>query len=317
MFIHFCEVVHHYLFNIPGLWLVAPHVEKIYSERFPSCAKNSNVAPMCGKSVHDSNGANGERLRASELPHALQPREKFDRIGPENLAESDLLALLLRTGSRGLNVVSLAEQLLLEYGTLSALSQASATELCRLRGIGREKAKILKAALELGRRLVQEKVGERPRIIAPEDAAAVLRERARTLDREVFWVLLLDTRSRLLAPPCEISKGTLNSSLVHPREVFKPAIRNSAAALILAHNHPSGDPSPSAQDVQITRKLTEAGRLLDIRVLDHLILGRQLRADAADFVSLREAGLAEFDSPARSFAPHAAKNLSDGGADGV
>jgi DNA repair protein RadC len=269
---------------------------------------------MCRKNVQELDGAEGGAVRASDLPRALQPREKFDRIGPENLAESDLLALLLRTGARGLNVVSLAERLLLEYGTLSALAQASAAELCQLRGIGREKAKILKAALELGRRLVQERVGERPRIIAPEDAAAVLRERARTLDREVFWVLLLDTRSRLLAPPCEISRGTLSSSLVHPREVFKPAIRNSAAAVILAHNHPSGDPSPSAQDVQITCKLTEAGRLLDIRVLDHLILGRRTHADAADFISLREAGLAEFDRPARS---NSSKNLSDCGSSGV
>jgi DNA repair protein RadC len=108
-------------------------------------------------------------------------------------------------------------------------------------------------------------------------------------------VLLLDTKSRLMAPPCEVSKGTLNSSLVHPREIFKPAIQHSAASVILAHNHPSGDPSPSAQDIRITKKLIEAGKTMEIKVLDHLIMGRKTRDGANDFFSLRESGLAEFE----------------------
>ena len=176
----------------------------------------------------------------------------------------------------------------MQYGSLSALSRTSIAELQKIHGIGREKAKILKAALEIGRRLVQENVGENPRIASPEEAAAVLRERARSLDREVFWVLLLDTKSRLMVPPCEVSKGTLNSSLVHPREIFKPAIQHSAASVILAHNHPSGDPSPSAQDIRITKKLIEAGKIIEIPVIDHLIVG-----DGLPF-SLRESGLVEF-----------------------
>ena len=235
------------------------------------------------------------RVRMKDLPKAMQPREKFDRLGAGNLSETDLLALILRTGTTGLNVVELAETLLFKYGSLSALCRSSVAELLEIHGIGREKAKILKAALELGRRLVQENVGENPCVSSPEAAAAVLRERARGLDREVFWVLLLDIKSRLMAPPCEVSRGTLNSSLVHPREIFKPAIQHSAANVILAHNHPSGDPSPSAQDLKITRKLVEAGRTMEIGVLDHVIIGRKVREGSEDFVSLRESGLMLFE----------------------
>ena len=249
---------------------------------------------MLGKTVSEEGGV--YRVRVKDLPKALQPREKFDRLGPENLSESDLLALLLRTGTTGLNVVELAETLFVKYGSLSALLRASTVELQEVRGIGKEKAKILKAALEMGRRIVQENVGENPRITTPEEAASVLRERARSLDREVFWVLLLDTKNRLMAPPSEVSKGTLSSSLIHPREVFKPAIQHSAANVILAHNHPSGDPSPSAQDIKVTKKLIEAGKTIEISVLDHIIIGRKTREGADDFISLRESGLVEFSA---------------------
>lgn len=248
---------------------------------------------MFGKLVNEEGGR--YQMRAKDLPKSLQPREKFDRLGSENLSDGDLLALILRTGTRGLNVVELSEMLLVQYGSLSALSRAPAAELQKIRGIGKEKAKILKAALEIGRRLVHENIGEKPQIASPEEAAAVLRERARSLDREVFWVLLLDTKNRLMVPPCEVSKGTLNSSLVHPREIFKPAIQHSAASVILAHNHPSGDPAPSAQDIRITQKLVEAGKTMEIKVLDHLVMGRKLRDGTTDFFSLRESGLAEFD----------------------
>ncbi len=237
----------------------------------------------------------GYRVRAKDLPAALQPREKFDRLGAENLSEADLLALLLRTGTTGTNVVELAEELLLHYGSLSALSQAPLVELRNMRGIGPEKAKILKAAMETGRRLLQESVGQNPRVATPEEAAAVLRERARGLDREVFWVLLLDIKTRLMRPPAEVSKGILNSSLIHPREIFKPAIQHSAANVILAHNDPSGDPSPSSEDVRITKKLVDAGRLIEINVLDHIVIGHRTQEGADDFFSLREGGLVEFE----------------------
>jgi DNA repair protein RadC len=247
---------------------------------------------MLGRIVNEE----GEtyRVRMKDLPKVLQPREKFDRLGPENLSESDLLALILRTGTTGMNVVELAETLLMTYGSLSALARASTIELQKIHGIGKEKAKILKATLEMGKRLVQESVGENPRIATPEEAAAVLRERARSLDREVFWVLLLDIKNRLLTPPCEVSKGTLNSSLVHPREIFKPAVHHSAANVILAHNHPSGDPSPSSQDIKLTKKLVEAGRMMGIEVLDHVIIGRKRHEGSSDFMSLCESGLIEF-----------------------
>lgn len=247
---------------------------------------------MIGKRIQEDSG--GYRVRAKDLPKALQPREKFDRLGAENLSEADLLALILRTGVAGLNVVELAEELLLQYGSLSALSRAPVGELKSIRGIGPEKAKVLKAALEMGRRLVQESVGENPRVSSPEEAAAVLRERARRLEQEVFWVLLLDTKTRLMVPPCEVSRGTLNSSLVHPREIFKPAVQYSAAKVILAHNHPSGDPSPSAQDIKVTRKLVEVGRVMEISVLDHVIMGSKTQEGLDDFMSLRESGLVNF-----------------------
>lgn len=236
----------------------------------------------------------GYQVRTNDLPKALQPREKFDRLGAENLPETDLLALLLRTGMAGMNVVRVAESLLIRYGSLSALSRAPAEDLRNVRGIGKDKAKIIKAALELGKRLVQENAGERPRIVTPEEGAAVLRERARSLDQEVFWVLLLDTKNRLMVPPCEVSRGTLNSSLVHPREVFKAAVQHSAATVILAHNHPSGDPAPSSNDIRITHKLIEAGKTMEIEVLDHLIIGRRTAEGMSDFVSLRESGLMVF-----------------------
>ena len=234
------------------------------------------------------------RVCVKDLPKALQPREKFDRVGPENLSESDLIALILRTGAPGLNVVELSEILLLTYGSLSALSRASVAELQHIHGIGKEKAKIVKASLELGRRLVQENIGENPRITSPEEAASVLRERARGSDREIFWVLLLDIKNRLMVPPIEVSKGTLNSSLVHPREIFKPAVQHSAANVILAHNHPSGDPSPSAQDLRVTKTLIEAGKTMQISVLDHVIIGRKTVERSVDFFSIREGGLVTF-----------------------
>jgi DNA repair protein RadC len=182
----------------------------------------------------------------------------------------------------------------MQYGSLSALARASVNDLKKIRGISTVKAQILKAALELARRMTQESVGENPRIASPEEAAAVLRERARGLDREVFWVLLLNTKNRLMAPPVEVSKGILNASLVHPREIFKPAFQYSAANLILAHNHPSGDPSPSAEDIRLTKKLVEAGKTVEIKVLDHIIIGRRIRGRADDFLSLRESGLVNF-----------------------
>jgi len=153
---------------------------------------------------------------------------------------------------------------------------------------------MIKAAMELAQRLTRESVGESPIVITPEQAAAVLRERARVLQHEVFWALMLDTKNRLIGEPKQISQGTLNSSLVHPRELFKKAVEHSCAAMILAHNHPSGDPTPSSEDIKVTKQLIGAGEVMGIKVLDHIIIGHRKHNTATDFLSLRESGLVQF-----------------------
>lgn len=232
--------------------------------------------------------------RVCDMPSRSRPREIMDRVGAENVSDQVLLAILLRAGTRGFNVVDLAGHLMLHYQSLTALSQASIDDLVKIKGLGRVKAQILKAALELARRLAEEATAENPKISTPEEAARLLRERARTCEEEIFWILLLDARSRLKRPPVEVSRGLINASLVHPREVFKEAIRTSCAAVILAHNHPSGDPSPSPEDLRVTRQLVEAGKIIEIDVLDHVILGRRRDLDGTDYVSLRESGMVKF-----------------------
>jgi len=224
----------------------------------------------------------------------MRPREEFERVGAENVSDAVLLALILRTGSTGLNVVEVSQRLLATFGSLTALARASVADLQAIDSIGPVKAQMIKAAMELAQRLTRESVGERPLITTPEQAAAVLRERARVLQHEVFWALMLDTKNRLIGEPRKISEGTLNSSLVHPRELFKRALQHSCAAIILAHNHPSGDPTPSAEDIKVTKQLIGAGELMGIKVLDHIVLGHRRHHTDTDFLSLREAGLVNF-----------------------
>lgn len=233
-------------------------------------------------------------LRVCDLPARVRPREEFERLGASNVSDTVLIALLIRTGVAGQNVVELAQLIHRHYGSLTALAQASVEDLkANFKGLGNVKAQILKASFELARRMMDEQIADQPHITTPDRVAAVLRERARLLEQEIFWVLMLNTKNRLMRPPVDVTQGLLNSSQVHPREVFKEAIRGNCAAVVLAHNHPSGDPSPSADDLKITRRLIEAGRIIDIQVLDHVILGRA-RTAGADFLSLREAGLVEF-----------------------
>ena len=233
-------------------------------------------------------------LRVCDMPARLRPREAFERLGAENVSDAVLLALLLRTGSRGLNVVDVSQLLLSAFGSLTALARASVKEIQAIESIGPVKAQMIKAAMELAQRLARESVGERPLITTPEQAVAVLRERARVLQHEVFWALMLDTKNRLIGEPQQISEGTLNSSLVHPRELFKRALQHSCAAIILAHNHPSGDPAPSAEDIKVTRQLVRAGEVMGIKVLDHIVVGHRRSVATSDFISLREAGLVNF-----------------------
>ncbi len=228
------------------------------------------------------------------LPEEARPRELFDRLGAEAMSDQQLLAIILRSGVKGRSVMDLANGLLHEYGTLQGLAEVSTHDLKAIHGMGRVRAQVVKAALELARRLAVVPSTVPPTVRTPEEAASLLRHEAQTSDVESFWVLLLDRKYRLRRPPVRITRGILDASLVHPREVFKEAIRSSSAALVLLHNHPSGDPTPSAEDLRITRQLVEAGRVVDIEVLDHVIMGRRHGTDGRDFLSLRESGLISF-----------------------
>ena len=239
-----------------------------------------------------ASGSGTWRLR--DMPERIRPREEVTRLGVRNVSDDVLLAVLLRSGVRGVNVVDLARGLLRRHGSLTNLAQAAPEELEAETGMGPVKAQVLAAALEIARRLSEESTPRGYRVKAPEDAACLLREEARALECEVFWVLLLDAKNMLKGRPVEITRGLLDASLVHPREVFRPAIRAASAAAVLVHNHPSGDPTPSAEDLRITKQLAEAGRVLDIKVLDHIVLGRPAGGGERDFVSMREEGLAEF-----------------------
>ncbi len=257
------------------------------------------------KSAHDNNSQShkpdassckygGSACRIKDMPEHIRPREAVSRFGVENVSDDVLLALLLRTGMKGLNVVDLAKHLIGRYGSLTAMADTSVADLSQVQGISTVKAQILKAALELGRRVGIEALSERIRISTPADVYALLRHQALTNGREVFWVLMLDAKNRLKSHPIEVTAGILDASLVHPREVFREAIRNAAAAVVLAHNHPSGDPSPSAEDIRVTRQLVEAGSIVDIKVLDHVILGRAGTINKDGYLSLRESGSVKF-----------------------
>jgi DNA repair protein RadC len=222
--------------------------------------------------------------RIRDLPAAERPRERLRAAGPQSLSAAELLAVLLQTGGRGRSALRTAQDLLSSVGGLAGLQRASLSDLCAARHIGPAKAAILQAAVELGRRLAVSEAEEAPCVSSPEAAAALVRYELSALDQEVLRVILLDVRNRLIRC-CEVYRGSLTTALVRTGEVFREAIRAGAAGMIVVHNHPSGDPSPSAEDIALTRVLVDAGRLLDIPVLDHLIIGR------GRFVSLRERGL--------------------------
>ena len=225
-----------------------------------------------------------------EMPEGDRPRERLQERGAAALSLAELLAILLRTGVKGKSAVTVAQELLQDHGnSLEALVSVPLEALAHTKGVGPAKAIQLKAAFELARRLSEPR-DKQPTVAAPSDAAAVLRPRLRDLDREFFCALLLNTKNALLKVS-EVSKGSLNASIVEPREVFKDAIAASAASMILAHNHPSGDPTPSSEDIAITKRLVKAGELLNIAVLDHIILGQRTQGRDQDFVSLKELGL--------------------------
>ena len=230
-----------------------------------------------------------EGFRIRDMPAGERPRERLVELGADALKNSELIAILLRTGMKGLSALQAAEQLLRTFATLDNLSRASIEDLRRVKGVGRDKALALKSAFTLARRMALEIRQESPALDNPERIADLLREENRAYEVENFQVVLLNTRRRLIRVE-KISQGTLDTILVHPREVFKSAIAANAAALVLVHNHPSGDPAPSEADIKVTRDLIRAGQLLKIEVLDHVILGRATRERPKDYVSLRELG---------------------------
>jgi DNA repair protein RadC len=224
------------------------------------------------------------RLRIRELPESEKPRERLRDLGPSALSDAELLAIILRVGIEGLNALQLAQRLLSDYHGLSGLLRAGIEEIAVQRGMGDAKAAQLKAALEIGRRLLISAHEDRLQIRSPTDAAQLMLAEMSHLDQEHLRAICLDTKNRVQKVQT-VYIGSLNSSMVRIGEVFKEAIRLNSAALIVVHNHPSGDPTPSPEDVLVTRQIVEAGKLLDIEVLDHLVIGQ------GRFVSLRERGL--------------------------
>lgn len=224
------------------------------------------------------------RLGVKELLPQDRPRERLLSLGAAALSNHELLAILIGSGTSKLNVLQLAQRLIHEFKGLAGLAQASEQELCKVPGIGRVRAAELKACLELGRRLITAPGLERPSIRCPQDAARLVLDMC-LLDQERMRVLLLNTKHHVLAA-VDVYQGNVSSSPVRVGELFKEAVRQQATAIVLVHNHPSGDPSPSRDDIEVTRQAVSAGKLLDIEVLDHLIVGQVER-----WVSLKERGL--------------------------
>ncbi|OMC99735.1 DNA repair protein RadC [Paenibacillus sp. FSL R5-0636] len=218
-----------------------------------------------------------------DLPHEERPRERMMHYGAESLSQAELLAILLRTGTRRESAIHIAQQMLGKIGGLRGLVDLSIEELTKINGIGPAKAVQLKAGIELGRRLANSRFNMPVIIRCPRDAAEILTEQLRYLQKEHFVCLFLNTKNHVIGQET-LSMGSLNASIVHPREVFRAAIKCSSASIICAHNHPSGDPTPSPEDISLTARLLQAGEIIGIDVLDHLIIGD------SSFVSLKEKG---------------------------
>jgi len=218
-----------------------------------------------------------------------RPRERLAADGAEALSNAELVAILLRTGMKGYSAIHIAQQLLARFGALEKLAGASLEELRQVKGVGRDKAIALKSAFTLAQRMARELQQDAPVLDTPERVADLLREETRLFEVEHFQTVLLNTRRKLIRVE-QVSQGTLDTILVHPREVFKLAIVANASALVLVHNHPSGDPTPSEADIRVTRDLIRAGQLLKIEVLDHVIIGKRTAERTKDYASLRELG---------------------------
>jgi DNA repair protein RadC len=222
--------------------------------------------------------------RIMDLHESDRPRERLAALGPQALTNAELIAILLRVGVPGESAVHVGQRLLNKFGGLTGLHRAPIKELMDQHGLGEAKAAQIKAAVELGRRLTLEAPEDRPSINSPADAAALVSYEMSVLEQEHLRVILLDRRNRVMET-VEVYKGSVNSSQVRVGELFKEAVRKNASAIIVIHNHPSGDPTPSPDDVAVTRAIVQAGKLLDVEVLDHLVIGQ------GKWVSLKERGL--------------------------
>jgi len=228
-------------------------------------------------------------LKIKDQPASERPRERLAASGADALSNAELIAIILRTGLKGMNAVEVGRQLLVRFGSLQELARASVADLRKVKGIGRDKAVTLVAAFALAHKMAKELQDESPLLDNPENVVRLLRARNLVKEVETLQVLLLNTRRRLIRVE-EITDGTVDTLLVHAREVFRAAIAANASAIVLAHNHPSGDPTPSEADIKVTRDLIRAGQLLKIDVLDHVIIGRAAEGRAKDYSSLRELG---------------------------
>lgn len=227
---------------------------------------------------------NHEIYMLRDLPNEERPRERMLRYGAGVLSQTELLAILLRTGTRNESAIHMAQRLLAEIGGIRGIMDLSLDELTKMKGIGPAKAVQIKAGIELGQRLAKARTPEARIIRSPRDAADQVMEELRYLQKEHFVCLFLNTKNHIIAQET-LSVGSLNASIVHPREVFRAAIKCSSASIVCVHNHPSGDPSPSPEDIRITERLCRAGEIVGIDVLDHIVIGD------GSFVSLKEQGL--------------------------
>jgi len=218
-----------------------------------------------------------------DVPREERPRERLLKYGAEHLSNQELIAILLVSGTRDESVMSLAHRVLMHFEGIKLLNEATIEELTAIKGIGPAKGVMILAAIELGRRLNSFKPIELTTIRSPKDGANYVMEEMRTLNQEHFVVLFLNTKNEVIHQQT-IFIGSLNSSIVHPREVFREAVKRSAASIICFHNHPSGDPTPSQEDIHVTRRLVDSGKMMGIEVLDHIIIGDR------KFISLKEKG---------------------------
>ncbi|HEU0026359.1 MAG TPA: DNA repair protein RadC, partial [Ktedonobacterales bacterium] len=258
-------------------------VDRSERKRMADIITNGRDAPR-GEAPAPASHSRYSVVTVREMPSDERPRERLERYGAGALQTAELLAIILRTGLQGENVIDLSQRLLRDFGGLAGLVAADLSDLCQAHGLGLAKASQLKAALEIANRLATLGPEQRPRITSPSDVARLLMFEMAYLAQEQLRVLCLDTKNHVVAQQT-VYQGTVNSSAVRVAEVFRPAITRTCPSVIVVHNHPSGDPTPSPEDVRTTEQLRKAGELLDIELLDHIVIGRH------QHVSLKERGL--------------------------